>query len=233
VTLMARGQVAHGRDAGGNTPPRRIGSSASPLMTKVLEGHNKVSLDERQRRMIRLWIESGAPYPGTYAALGTGMVDVGLDDEVLGRRCASCHGSKDPKRRVEFRTHRELLVNLTRPEKSLLVLAPLAKEAGGLDLCRRPPAKGRPARPVAETPVFAARDDADCRKLVAGIAKAKARLDGVKRFDMAGFRPNEHYLREMKRYGVLPADLAGDAAVDPYATDERYWRSFWYVPEAR
>jgi hypothetical protein len=48
---------------------------------------------------------------------------------------------------------------------------------------------------------------------------------------MPGFRPNEHYIREMKRYGVLPAsyDPARDP-VDPYATDCDYWRSFWYHP---
>ncbi len=41
--------------------------------------------------------------------------------------------------------------------------------------------------------------------------------------------PSPFYIREMKRYGVLPADL--DPAITPidvYATDEAYFRTFWY-----
>jgi hypothetical protein len=48
---------------------------------------------------------------------------------------------------------------------------------------------------------------------------------------MPGFKPNEHYVREMKRYGVLPEsfDLANDP-IDVYATDDAYWRSMWHRP---
>ncbi len=45
---------------------------------------------------------------------------------------------------------------------------------------------------------------------------------------MPGFRPNDSYIREMQRYGILPADLPGN--IDPYATDDAYWRSLWYRP---
>ncbi len=41
--------------------------------------------------------------------------------------------------------------------------------------------------------------------------------------------PSANYIREMKNYGVLPGDF--DIATDPidvYATDEAYWRTFWY-----
>jgi hypothetical protein len=46
-------------------------------------------------------------------------------------------------------------------------------------------------------------------------------------------RPSPNYVREMKRYGILPPDF--DPAADPidaYATDEAYWRSFWHRPSA-
>ena len=39
--------------------------------------------------------------------------------------------------------------------------------------------------------------------LKAAITDAKSRLETIRRFDMPGFRPNEHYFREMKRFGVL------------------------------
>ena len=228
VTLMSRGQVSHGRDADGNIAPRKIGTCASPLMTKVLQRHNGVKLSPHEVTMIRLWIESGAPYPGTYAALGSGMVGMRLDAGVLDKRCGSCHAVKDKRRGPKFRTHPDLLANLTRPEKSIVLLAPLAKKAGGLGLCCHKANRGEKPKPA---DVFASRRDSDYQKLLAGITRAKADLDRRKRFDMPGFRPNEHYIREMQRYGTLPADLAAADPIDPYATDEKYWQSFWYVPK--
>ena len=67
--------------------------------------------------------------------------------------------------------------------------------------------------------------------ILASIQSGKAELDRIKRFDMPGFRPNEHYVREMKRYGILPADF--DSEVDPidvYQVDQAYWQSLWHRP---
>jgi hypothetical protein len=48
---------------------------------------------------------------------------------------------------------------------------------------------------------------------------------------MPDFRPNEQYIREMKRFGVLPADFdATTGRIDPFETDQRYWQLFWYHP---
>jgi len=49
---------------------------------------------------------------------------------------------------------------------------------------------------------------------------------------MPGFRPLPSYVREMKRYRILPKDLAADAGIDVCATDRAYWRSLWYKPGA-
>jgi hypothetical protein len=47
---------------------------------------------------------------------------------------------------------------------------------------------------------------------------------------MPGFRPNEQYVREMKRYGILPAAFDNLAdRIDVYQTDEAYWRSLWWA----
>jgi hypothetical protein len=51
-----------------------------------------------------------------------------------------------------------------------------------------------------------------------------------KGFDMPGFRPNKFYIREMQRFGFLPQDLGPNDPVDPYATDQAYWQSFWWQP---
>ena len=221
TALMSRGLVSHGGDADGNIAPRKIGSSASRVMAYLQTHHEGVELSARELQSIRLWIDSGAPYPATYAALGTGMVGFGPDADVLQRRCCSCHAPKDADRKewpTGFRTHLDLLPNLTRPEKSLMLLAPLATESGGVALCK-------------EAPVFKDRADPDYQTLLRNVQAAKTQLDSIRRFDMEGFRPNQHYVREMKRYGVLPTafDLAKDP-IDVYATDHAYWRSFWWRP---
>ena len=76
--------------------------------------------------------------------------------------------------------------------------------------------------------VFKSTEDPDYKFLLAMIQDGHDVLEKVKRFDMKGFRPPKTYLREMKRYGVLPAafDLDRDP-VDPYELDRRYWALDW------
>jgi hypothetical protein len=112
-------EVADGRNAHGNHPPRTIGSSASKLMTRIDGSHYDVTVSPQEATIIRLWLDSGAVANGTYAIMDGGTPQT----------------------------------------------------------------------------------------------------------------PSPLYVREMKRYGILPADL--DAATNPidvYATDEAYWQTFWYRP---
>ena len=60
------------------------------------------------------------------------------------------------------------------------------------------------------------------------VEAGKVYLEKIKRFDMVGFQPRPAYVREMQRYGVLPANLSPTENLDPYKLDEAYWRSFWY-----
>ncbi len=49
---------------------------------------------------------------------------------------------------------------------------------------------------------------------------------------MPGFTPSEHYVREMKRYGIIPESFDREKdEIDVYEADEAYWRSFWWEPE--
>ncbi len=50
---------------------------------------------------------------------------------------------------------------------------------------------------------------------------------------MPGFRPNKHYIREMKVYGILPSQFGPNDSIDPYTIDQRYWKSHWYKPAQR
>lgn len=254
--LLRGGLVSDGRnEPAGNRPPRSIGSTASPLLRYLDGGHHGAAPSPAERRTVRLWIESGAVYAGTYAALGSGMHPVDYPVEVMEQRCGGCHGQPPPKQPIgkglyfRFGTNGpalplagsfadlakirgsmgyykfgqalppQALCNLSRPDKSLLLRAPLARSAGGLEWCGRA--------------VFADAADAGYQALLARI-EAAARLHAVeKRFDMPGFRPNDYYVRALQRYGILPPDLPPDAPVDGYAADRAYWQSSWREAPAR
>ncbi|MBL7116103.1 MAG: hypothetical protein ISS35_10085 [Kiritimatiellae bacterium] len=143
-----------------------------------------MQVTEQEREIVRLWIESSAVYAGTYAALGTGMVD-GYSARVkkgpvkIPGTCVVCHEEDQLRQKNPSRL-------------------------GG----------GKP------TPEY--------ESLLSQIESHKYQLETKKRFDMPGFRPNEHYVREMKRYGILPASHAVSDPINVYDVDQKYWRSFWY-----
>jgi hypothetical protein len=219
-SLTVTNQFADGRNRPqSNYPPRALGSGAAPLLAMFEGGHYEVRANEQELLTLRLWLDTGAPYPGTYAALGSGMYHARLPGKTIKKRCAGCHDPKAEESNVAYRfTAGQLqsLCNLTRPGKSLTLRAPLAKEAGGLGLCG--------------DGVFTSTEEPDYQKLLGAINAAAEQHNEHKRFDMPGFRPNEHYVREMQRFGILPVDLAPDAAIDVYDTDQRYWQSFWHTP---
>lgn len=222
-TIVTRGLVADGRNQPySNRAPRSIGSSASRLMQLINGSHHGVQLSELERKTVRLWIDTSATYPGTYAALGSGMYSVDLPYRLLVKRCGSCHGDSNRNGRTATRfSGRSLqsLCNLSRPAKSLVLRAPLAEQAGGLGLCG--------------DDVFASTDDPVYQAVLVAIEASAAQLAVHKRFDMPGFQPNRHYIREMKRFEILPADLSLNDPIDVYQTDRAYWKSFWYEPLTR
>ena len=255
-TMFSKSLVIDGRNKYGNKPPRTIGTSASRLMACLAPSHHKVQLSDQERYTIRTWIDSGATFSGTYACLGSGMFPVDFPDEIVVNRCAECHkatkksyrnvkkdafyfqfGGQEPPQPLLDRIDDIILIrhlayfqlgeaplyqamcNLDHPEQSLFLQAPLAKSAGGLQRCSQP--------------VFKDKNDADYRTMLARIEDASRQMQQEKRFDMPGFRPNPYYVREMQLYGVLPKGVPADTPIDPYATDQAYWRTFHFAPTAK
>jgi hypothetical protein len=258
-SLLAWRQVADGHNGLGNQPPRALGSSASALLKKVDGSHKDVQISPSEWRTLWLWIESGAPYAGSYAALrnaeeqkraGAAVNQVfKAAQSAVSKSCVSCHTStnladsnpktlpyearqeqrralagrptaeyerivfeKDPVARYSI----NVLLNFTRPERSLLLLAPLAKSAGGYGTCAHS---------------FSGKDDPDYQALLAAISSGKAILDLEPRYATEGFQPNHQYVRELKRFGVLPETFSPATALDAFASDQAYWRALWHKPE--
>jgi hypothetical protein len=248
-TLLATDQVADGRNGFGNQKPRTIGSSASGLMQKIDGSHYDVTVTPGQWRTIWMWLESGAPYAGTYAALRNaddqrrdGATWAVFNTPGMNQRCRTCHRqdgkvpplpvtmSEQQRRKLvkelgtapherivrkdDFRFSAHVLLNLSRPELSPLLLGSLPKDKGGWGTC--------PSQ-------FSGKDDIAYQVLLKALYKQKKRLANVPRFGTPEFKPNRQYVREMKKFGVLPVefDLNRDT-IDVFETDQKYWELFWY-----
>ncbi|MHC4434633.1 MAG: HzsA-related protein, partial [Planctomycetota bacterium] len=194
--LSQRLQMADGRVyKHGNYPPYKIGSSASYLIDKIDGSHYGVKVTDYEMRKIKLWIDAGATFPGTYGAMGSGMFgsempvpgrkkewyirekgwpSVAAAGEAIDRRCSSCHKGRmnlprSPSDHMGLRIHHMpfygeeetswappwirtdndlrvgslewarryldprnlyshlMLFNLSRPRKSVILLAPLGR----------------------------------------------------------------------------------------------------------
>ncbi|MEX0320996.1 MAG: hypothetical protein AB3N63_02480 [Puniceicoccaceae bacterium] len=262
-TLTILREFVDGRNATHeNPPPYQIGAVASPLMKKLDGRHYGVVVSPAEKKLIHYWIESGAPYPGTYAALGNGAIggyyrntqimnsvldwpETPVARTAIQNRCAGCHTedqslpkSLQDENQLSFwkptllepqiPRSRHIVFNLSLPDQSLMLLAPLAESAGGYGACREILPDGTYGEPVA---VFNDSSDPDYQSILALIEAGKTRLQEVKRFDMPGFQPPSAYLREMQIYGILPADFDPMVdLVDGYALDRQYWDLFEYRP---
>jgi len=257
MALITRSEFADGRNGLGNQPPRSIGSAASPLLARLSGGHHGVKASPAEWRTVWLWIEAAAPYAGSYAALRNteeqgyyghaGNKFFGECRDVFRRRCYECHKNTADRNVTGFpfdwnlrrKKERDLaghptgsheriilpsdparafdaavLVNYTQPEASSILLSPLDKKAGGYGRCGKS--------------VFKDKDDPDFKKLLASIESGKKLYEARPPWGTSGWKPNPQYVREMKRFGLLPESFDSDQQpLDPFAMDQAYWRSLW------
>ncbi len=219
-----------GGNSRGNDPPYQFGSGASKLMQMLDAGHGKAKLSDEEMNIIRLWIDLGTWHHGTHAAMGLDRecgygasddpqakkrYDALIDAAAL-QRCDTCHEPQKSSKQVRRKYLDDENVNLSRIELSRLLLAPLSKNAGGLELC-----KGG---------VFADKSDPDYQALRKEIEKVRDASYPRGFHLQPGFRGNPIYIREMKRYGVLPEDFDPDTPIDPFEVDQRYYQLFHAKP---
>jgi hypothetical protein len=155
------------------TQPLEFGSHKSRLVAVLRgEAHEKrVSLSRQEWIGLVTWIDANGPYhdgfidkrpdrPPYDIAADAGLLE-GIA-RVHRTRCASCH-EVGAVTRADW-------INLARPEQSLFLLAPLAREAGGRGACEKPP--------------YANRDDADYIKVLDLVESAVLRAVTYPRRDL-------------------------------------------------
>ena len=213
-----------------NFGPYEMGSGSSTLLKYMEPEHHGVNLTQEEKNLVRLWIDTSATYTSTYASLRSGVYYPTINCEILLPRCGECHASQDtregkvrPWEGWHFPRHHMTwggtIVNISNPELSFLLRAPLAKEAGGLGLCARV--------------VFESKNDPVYVQTLRSIQRTHQQLQAGKRFDMPGFRPNNDYIREMQKYGFVKKDLGPDELFDYYQAEREYFDSFYYNPDIR
>ncbi len=162
--------------------PMKTGSHASRIVKLIDQQHEGVKMDAASRRSLYTWIEANIPYYGTYEHTRPGtpgsrdawaapwFADL---NTVYGRRCGACHGPLDSRGDA-----RGAWVNLTRPESSRVLNAPLAKTAGGLQLCG--------AKNGKQPSLFQDKTDADFQTMLRAIEAGCRALREKPRMDMPG-----------------------------------------------
>lgn len=184
--------------------------------------------------------------------------------ETITRRCDVCHTPVDPSKefgtytiyhdnynprnprdakdtfiphdlsQANGRFSRFEIFDLSYPEESKVLRAPLSSAAGGLGVCESKSGKS----------VFTSTDDPDYRVILAALERGRRYIiEEDNRPEMLTPSPNNGkdcpqryvprwpYLREMIRYGLLPVDADPSASYDPYELDRRYWESLHYKAE--
>ncbi len=236
-SMFAQRLVADGRNGLGNQPPRTIGSSASRILKMIDGSHYQAKATPQEWRTLWLWIESGAPYAGTYAALRNektqtraGAAAGGVFREqaaVFQRRCRSCHtapvregGEGGIPLPFDYQARRKNKGALNRPtavyERIIFEDDPIARFSTSILLnFSRPQLSPLLLGPLAKTAggfgscgdVFKDTNDPDYQLLLRAIQKGKTEIEAEPRFATPGFKPNPQYVRELKRFGILSSSF--------------------------
>ncbi len=240
----------------------RRGILRGDQIMRFFHGHHGVKPKPEELATVKAWLYTLAQYSGTYGSFGAATdgsgfpwahpgkkeqrqngANVSIDWSILERRCDQCHikGKRKYQGHYSSRTwplhpNQSEYYNLLRPDKSLLLLAPLSKEAGGLGLCRnrkaastkRKDARGKLTTEGEPATVFADTSDSDYIKLLASLQDLGRQYKEKRVFPIPKWQPLGDYIREMKHYGALPEDFdAAKGTVDPFALDETYYHLYY------
>jgi len=160
---------------------------------QISSEEEKMSFEEQLA--VFLWIDSNVPFYGHCRQRAPTLLEEQARQEmaaVHNKRCASCHGNDNPDTKSGLNEHHSTVhvgeyrpgqwgvarsgmrvrhLNLSNPDHSAALQAPLSKSEGGWELCKAADGK----------PVFVSKDDPDYQKVLASLKKVIHRREpGVK-----------------------------------------------------
>jgi hypothetical protein len=239
------------------------------LLISHMDGsHNKVQATEEEIALIRNWAYVQHQDSGTYGSFGmrsqaTGFPwmnprndgynnrrgpNLSFDVTLIEQKCDRCHFPNDRAqapgkfagRLWPMADNSGHVWNVHDPDRALLVLAPLAKEAGGLGLCQDRLANRKALRRLsgderkeelnsdAPAKIFTDKNDPDYQQLLAISRSVSKQMLERRLYPVPNWRPTYHFLREMKHYGALPEDFDLETGeIDPFALDDAYFHLFY------
>lgn len=131
-----------------NFAPYAIGTGSSHLLQLIEEGHEGVQMPPEEQQIIRLWLDAGANYAGTYAANASGGLgyymqnrnvrndrdwpETAAADEVITRRCDPCHCPTPEERKIgRYDLYTDYKVNHDpRSQKNMFVAHTMCEDNG-------------------------------------------------------------------------------------------------------
>jgi len=159
----------------------------------------RVSFEEQLA--VFLWIDSNVPFYGHCRQRSPTLLEEPARQDMSAvhrRRCANCHGNDNPDTKSGLNEHHSTVhvgeyrpgqwgvarsgmrvrhLNLSNPDHSAALQAPLAKSEGGWELCKSADGK----------PVFTSEGDADYQKILSSLKRVIHRREpGVKDLLAAG-----------------------------------------------
>ncbi len=235
------------------------------LVNRLRAGHKDVKLTEAELDRLKWWALVDMQQSGTYASFGTAgdecdlpftrlqgpagqenpdAVALEFDETLIQMRCFTCHTdgkknsghSKYTGRGWPRARDLDYMFNMEHPEQSLMLLAPLPKDAGGYGLCLQRDSRSKYKRLPKDfkleadpANIFESRDDPNYKALLQQLKEMSAHLKKRATFPHAEkWRPVGDYIRAMKLYGVLPENYNWEQhPIDPFKIDEHYYSIFY------
>lgn len=150
-------------------------------------------------------------------------------NEAIKRRCMGCHNKNGGQMRWTIggvaklptpdkkgkpsRIPHDLQFNFDNPERSIFVLTPLAKSAGGR--------AEKNVHPV----VFKDKKDGDYQLIMSFLNKCKEWLSQNRPFyDKPNFRPNKGYTMVLQKCGIIKKNLKDKTPIPAFESDEKYFQ---------
>ena len=249
IVLQANAMIVTDDNLLGDFAPYTFGSGGSKLARFAEGKHHNKKFSEKDIKILKTWLDIGAPHISTYAAKGhcfpfKRMLRVNTNligsqspiNKVFAKTCARCHNNKNTKygRHAKFVFDDCYLMNVQLKDGTVKELNFVRDALYNFIDPENSPAlivplaktAGGSADDNGKHPViFKNKSDPAFQEMLDGIKDVTQRLDKTRPFITSkNFFPSYGYVRKMQECGILPKDWNPKKPLDPFKIDQAYFR---------